>query len=179
MLKLIVPPGELYDEAKGEFIYTKETVLQLEHSLLSLSNWEQKWHKPFMGKTEKTDEEVLDYVRCMTITQNVDPNVYLVLTEQNFKDINDYILDPRTATTINDQSGKKNREIITNEIIYYWMTELNIPPEYAKWHLNHLLTLIEVASIKKQPPKKMSKKDILNRNRNLNALRKKQLGTTG
>lgn len=180
MLRITVPAVELWDEARQEFIQTKEQTLQLEHSLVSLSKWESRWCKPFLSKDEKTTEQVLDYVRCMTITQNVNPDVYYRLTNDNIQQINAYIDAPMTATTFReDKTGKKGREIITSEIIYYWMIAYNIPPEYQKWHLNRLLTLIRVCDIKNQPPKKRSKRDIMATNAALNAARRKQLGTRG
>lgn len=182
MLKIIVPGKELYDESTNSFIETKETVLQLEHSLISLSKWEMKWHKPFMSDKDKTNEEILDYIKCMTVNQVSDENIYFNLTEENVKEIHDYIHDPMTATTIKRSENTRKttkKEIITNEIIYYWMLELGIPSEYEKWHLNRLLTLIEVASIKKAPPKKRSSKDTIANYKQINELRKKQWGTTG
>ena len=180
MLKITVPATELFKEDTDELITVKETHLQLEHSLVSLSKWESKWCKPFISKNDKSVEETLDYIKCMTLTQNVDPNVYLCLTQQNFKEINDYIDAPMTATWFNErnkESGKK--EVVTAEIIYYWMISFNIPFECQKWHLNRLLTLVKVCSIKNTPPKKMSRNEIFNRNRALNASRRKALGTKG
>ena len=180
MLRITVPAVELWDEARQEFIQTKEQTLQLEHSLVSLSKWESRWCKPFLSKDEKTTEQVLDYVRCMTITQNVNPDVYFRLSDENIQQINAYIDAPMTATTFReDKTGKRGREIITSEIIYYRMSAYNIPPEYQKWHLNRLLTLIRVCDIKNQPPKKRSKRDIMATNAALNAARRKQLGTRG
>ena len=180
MLQITIPAVELFDERINEFISTKEQTLQLEHSLVSLDKWESKWCKPFLSKQDKTPEELLDYVKCMTITQNVDPNVYQFLTDNNLREINSYIEAPMTATTFSDDKNtKKNREIITAELIYYWMIALNIPFECRKWHLNKLLTLVKVCNIKNQPPKKTSKKDLLARNAALNAARRKQLNTSG
>ena len=177
MLTIIVPETELYDEILNEFKFVKEQKLVLEHSLVSLSKWESKWHKPFLGKESKTYEETIDYIRCMTVN-TVDPIVYRCLTSKNISEINRYIEDPMTATTIRDQH-KGNKEIITAEIIYYWMVALNIPFECQKWHLNKLLTFISVVNIKNKPSKKMSKKDILSRNASLNAARRKALHTKG
>lgn len=170
MLQIAVQANELFDEKTGIFIPIKAQTLHLEHSLISLSKWESKWHKPFLSKkVEKTNEEVIDYIRCMCMDSNIDPVTFYALSAENYKQIDDYIKDPMTATTFHNlDDNKRNKEIVTSEIIYYWMTELNIPPEYAKWHLNRLLTLIQVASIKKSPPKKMSKNQILARNRKLN-----------
>ena len=180
MLPIVIPPTELWDEKKQEFVYTKEKKLQLEHSLVSLSKWESKWCKPFLSKDKKTYEETLDYIKCMTITQNVDPDTYMYLTPENIAEINAYIEAPMTATTFNDDGPKKpNREVITAELVYYWMIAHNIPPEYQKWHLNRLLTLIRVCNIKNAPAKKMSKAETMRHNTDLNAARKKALNTRG
>ena len=180
MLQIIVPAVELWDEKRQLFINIKEHRLQLEHSLVSISKWESKWCKPFLSRNDKTVEEVLDYIKCMTITQNVDPEVYNYLTEENFAKINEYIDAPMTATTFTeDSTGKTNREIVTSELIYYWMISLNIPIKFEKWHLNRLLTLIRVCNIKNSPPKKMSAREIMARNAALNAERRKKLNTKG
>ena len=179
MLRITIPAAEFYDEVKGEFVYTKEQTLQLEHSLVSLSKWESKWQKSFLSRDDKTDEETLDYIRCMTLTQNVDPEVYTRLTNDNIREINEYISNPMTATFFSDEDSKKSREIITSELIYGWMIIHNIPSEYQKWHLNRLLTLIKVCERLTQPPKKMKKEELLARNAKLNAIRKQQLNTKG
>lgn len=180
MLRITIPAGELWDEANDEFIVIdKDTTIQLEHSLVSLSKWESKWCKPFYSDKEKTNEEVIDYIKCMTITQNVNPNVYMLLSEENILAINNYIEAPMTATTFSNKNGGGGREIITSELIYYWMIALNIPFECQKWHLARLLTLIRVCEIKNQPPKKMSTRDTLSRNAALNAARRKQYRTKG
>ena len=180
MLRITVPASEQWDEINQEFVVTKEQTLQLEHSLVSLSKWESKWKKAFLGNQEKTSEETLDYVKCMTLTQNVDPNVYKVLTTENITAINDYIQDTMTATYFSEEQNRGfNRETITSELIYYWMIALNVPFECQKWHLNRLLTLIRVCSIKNQPPKKMSNSAILSRNAALNAARRKAMNTRG
>lgn len=174
MLRITVPALEQWDEAKQEFVYSKGQTLQLEHSLVSLSKWESKWQKAFLSKQEKTAEETMDYVRCMTITQNVDPSVYSRLTRENIVQINDYISAPMTATTFRDDGSKSGgREVVTAEIIYHWMIALNIPLECQKWHLNRLLTLVKVCNIKNSPSKKMSKSEIMKQNAALNAARRK------
>lgn len=180
MLQITIPASELWDETKQEFIQVKEQTLKLEHSLVSLSKWESKWHKPFIDNKALTFEETIDYIRCMTITQNVDSDVYNYLTNQNMKEINDYISNPMTATTFSDnKKGKGSDEFVTSELIYYWMIALNIPSEYQKWHLNRLLTLIKVCNVKNQPPKKMSKREIMSRNASLNAARRKRMNSKG
>lgn len=180
MLRITIPAVEQWDEQKQEFITTKEQTLSLEHSLVSLSKWESKWCKALLTKDKKSFEETLDYIKCMTLTQNVDPEVYNYLTNGNINEINEYIEAPMTATYFSDdKTGKTSREQVTAELIYYWMIALNIPFECQKWHLNRLLTLIKVCNIKNQPPKKRSKKDIMSRNAALNAARRKQLNTRG
>lgn len=181
MLRITIPAAEYYDEERNMFINKREQVLQLEHSLVSLSKWESKWCKPFLSKDDKTYEETIDYIRCMTVTQNVDPEVYSRLTNENIDQVNEYIGAPMTATTFSDDRtpGKRSREIITAELVYYWMVAFNIPFECQKWHLNRLLTLIRVCEIKNAPPKKQSKRDIMSRNRALNEARKKQFNTRG
>ena len=180
MLRITIPAAELWDEVNERFIYTNEQTLQLEHSLVSLSKWESKWRKAFLGKQDKTEEEILDYIKCMTITQNVNPEVYTRLTASNYKEINAYIEAPMTATFFSEDSlPKSNHEIVTAELIYYWMIAFNIPVEFQKWHLNKLLTLIRVCSIKNNPPKRRSKREIMKRNAALNAARKKRLNTRG
>ena len=179
MLRITIPAiTKGWDESKQEFVSTKEQTLQLEHSLVSLSKWESKWCKPFLD-TEKTTEEIIDYIRCMTLTQNVNPEVYRCLTNENIEQINNYINAPMTATKFSDNGGSRSREIITSELIYYWMIALDIPFECQKWHINRLLTLIRVCNIKNTPPKKMGRDEIISRNRALNEMRKKQLNTNG
>lgn len=180
MLKITIPAMEMFDEATNEFVNYKEQTLQLEHSLVSLSKWESKWHKAFLSKKEKTTEETFDYIRCMTITQNVDPSIYQRLTQANIDEINAYIEDPMTATYINNQQNAGGgKDTVTSELIYYWMISLNIPPEYAKWHLNRLMALINVCSIKNSPPKKMSKGEVMRRNASLNAARRAKMHSKG
>lgn len=180
MLRITIPAVEYWDEQKQEFVYTKEQTLQLEHSLVSLSKWESKWCKAFLTKNEKSFEETKDYIKCMTLTQNVDSDVYDHLTNGNINEVNKYIEAPMTATYFSDdKQGRLSREQVTAELIYYWMIALNIPFECQKWHLNRLLTLIKVCNIKNQPPKKRSKKDIMSRNAALNAARRKQFNTRG
>lgn len=183
MLQLTIPKTEFYDEATSTFINVKETVLTLEHSLVSLSKWESKWCKAFLGESSRTNEETIDYIRCMTITPNVDPNVYYCLTPEQYKEVSDYIQNPHTASCFYDydegKEGKaKSHDTITSELIYYWMIALQIPFECQKWHLNRLLTLVRICNVKNNP-KKMKKSDILRRNASLNEARRKMWHTTG
>ena len=179
MLQITVPAVEMWDESTETYINTKETTLKLEHSLVSVSKWESKWCKSFLSHTNKTYDETIDYIKCMTLTRDVDPLVYYGLTNDNIEQINKYIAAPMTATSFSDKNGKGGREIITSELIYYWMISQNIPFECQKWHLNRLLTLIRVCNIKNAPPKKHSRREIASRNAALNAARRKQLNSKG
>lgn len=180
MLTITVPSSEYWDDDKQEFVYTKGGTLKLEHSLVSIAKWESKWCKSFLNTKEKTDDETMDYIRCMTLTQNVDPGIYKNLSIQNIEDIKNYINAPMTATVFSDTGDKStSREIVTAELIYYWMIAYNIPFECQKWHINRLLTLVRVCGIKNNPPKKMSKGEIMRRNAALNAQRRKQMNTKG
>ena len=178
MLDLIIPGSERFNEKTGEFIYIKEQKICLEHSLISLAKWEAKYEKPFLS-SEKNDIEILDYIRFMTLTQNVDPQVYFGLTKENVEAIKNYIAAPMTATKVSHPKRNSSRETVTAELIYYWMIALNIPFECQKWHLNRLLKLIEVCSVKNEPPKKMSRSEILQKNRELNAARRAKYNTKG
>lgn len=180
MLNITVPSTEMYDPVKQEFVTFKEQNLSLEHSLVSLSKWEARWHMPFLSKKEKTREQVLDYVKCMTVNQNVNPLTYSCLSNENITTINGYIEDSMTATTFRESKGHGGSgEEITSELIYYWMIALNIPFECQKWHLNRLLTLIKICNIKNQKPTKMSRSELLARNASLNAQRRAALGSRG
>lgn len=180
MLTVFIPETEEFDPATNTFYIRKPQTLSLEHSLVSLSKWESKWKKPFLTEKEKTKEELIDYLRCMTITPNVDPEVYRRIPQKVINQINDYINDPMTATTFSEEPNQSRRhEVITAEIIYYWMVALQIPFECQKWHLNRLITLIRVCNIKNAPEKKMSRGEIMRRNSALNAARRKAHGTKG
>ena len=181
MLIIDIPETESFNSITNEFVYIKEQTLQLEHSLLSISKWEAKWKKPFISE-QKTREETIDYIRCMCITKGVDDAVFDNLPPKAIQQVQSYIDDSMTATTINNsrpdnRRGKK--EIITSEIIYYWMIIYGVPFECEKWHLNRLLTLIRVCDIKQSPGKTMGKNEIYQQNRALNEARKKRLHTKG
>lgn len=181
MLQVVVPMSpEGWDDEKQEFVEPKTVVLELEHSLVSVSKWESKWKKAFLSKKEKTNEEIFDYVKCMTLTPDVDPEVYSHLTAANFKAIQEYIDDSMTATYFSEEKGgKRSNEVVTAELVYYWMIALTIPFECQYWHLNKLLTLVRVCNVKNQPPKKTSKSEIMKRNAALNEARRKQLNSRG
>lgn len=179
MLKLMIDKTELFDEGTQQFIEIKPITIKLEHSLVSIAKWESKWKIPFLIPGEKTREQDLDYIKCMTITQNVPDSVYLALTPEHMQIISDYISDTKSATTFHKTTEAPNRQVLTSEVIYYMMFQYNIPYECHKWHLSRLLTLIRVASIKNSSPKKMSKNAILSQNKALNAARRKKFNTKG
>lgn len=187
MLTVTIPETEYYNEENNQFFTIQEKKITLEHSLVSVSKWESKYHKPFLANNNKTTDEVLDYIKMMTITQNVDPIYYTQLSKQNIEDIQKYIDNPMTATwftedllnNTNPQIKKKSKEIVTSEIIYYWMIALQIPFECQKWHLNRLMTLIRVVDSKQQKPKKMSKKELARRNTALNEMRRAKARSKG
>lgn len=166
MLEIKVKEQRLYDENKNEFIYIKPVTLKLEHSLISIRKWESKHHKPFLGGKgdEKTLDELVDYISCMVINkENVDPTVIYHLPAEVIQKVIVYIKDDMTATwfTGNHRVGASNilGEVVTAEIIYYWMISYNVPIELERWHLNQLLTLLKVINIKNGGEKKMSKRD--------------------
>lgn len=183
--KITISPPEdgLFDPSTSEFIYAKPQTITIEHSLVSLSKWESFWKKPFLTSEKKTSDQIIDYIKCMTITQNVDPCLYLFLSTDNIDEIMDYIRDPMTATTFHDRSGnaaiRHSNEIVTSELIYYWMISYGIPMECQKWHLERLMTLIKVFNIKNSPKKHMKKSDIYKNNAAINAMNRKRFGTAG
>lgn len=180
MLLITIPSADLWDELREEFLTVKEQTLQLEHSLVSISKWEAKWHKPFLTKRKKNTEEVVDYVRCMTLTQHVDPMVYACLSSENYHEIEQYIEDPMTATTFDEYGCDPPKSfVVTAEVIYAQMIEFGIPIEFQKWHLNRLLTLIRVCAIRHGPPKELSRAEILQRNAAINASRRERWNTKG
>lgn len=173
MLKIDVPTVEYFDPNRNEFVYIKGQTISLEHSLISISKWEAKWEKPFIGQKNFTDEELIDYVRCMSVNPNTDPSVFLGLTQEHINEVVKYIDSKMTATTFsNNKHDKGAKEVITSELIYYWMVAYNIPFECQKWHLNRLLTLVRICGIKNAPSKKMGKHETMSRNKSLNAARR-------
>lgn len=181
MLNITVLGNEFFDEDTQEFVTVGDVVLQLEHSLASLSKWESIWEKPFLGPDTKTTEQVLSYIECMTLTPISSPEIFHRLSKDNLDSINKYIESKQSATWFTDKTAPRgpSREVVTSELIYYWLTVFNIPFECETWHLNRLFTLLKIANIKSQKPSKMSRSEVSARNRELNAQRRSQLGTSG
>ncbi len=183
MITITVPKGEVFD-SENEIFWrvSKETTLQLEHSLISLQKWEARWHIPFLTKKPKTLEQTIDYVRCMCLTSNVKEDVFYCIPKSEMDRIADYIKDPMTATTITRRGPKgvaKKQKIVTAEVIYYWMIALNIPSEYKKWHLNQLLMLIQVINAEEAPKTKRKPHEVMNDYRAINEANKKRFNTKG
>lgn len=182
MLRITVGQTELWDQEKEEFSYTDGFVLEFEHSLLSVSKWESKHQVPFLAATEKTEAQMVDYVECMLLTENPEEDWYKKLTQADVDKIDAYVNSTESATTfyeVKEPKGRGRAEIITAELVYYWMVSFQIPFECETWHLNRLFSLLRICTIKNAPDKKMAKGDIAARNRALNEQRKKQLGTSG
>lgn len=187
MITITVPKREVFDTENQIFYRVDhETTIQLEHSLISLQKWESKWHVPFLyDKTQKTFEQTIDYIRCMCVTPNVKEDVFYCIPPSEMQRISEYIHDPMTATWFRDDKknqdplNKPKKEIVTAEIIYYWMITLNIPSEYKKWHLNQLLTLIRVINVKNTPQKKRPRREILEEYKAINEENKKKFNTKG
>lgn len=180
MLTITVPGTDSYDELKQEFVNSDDFVLELEHSLASLSKWEQMFGKPFLSKESKTTEETIGYVKAMTLTKGVPDEVFMRLTQGNFASINAYLDQKMTATTFNEMGTQnQNQEVVTAEIIYYWMFTLGVPLEAENWHFNKLIATIKVINLKNTPPKKMGRNEMLAQRNALNAERRRRYGTSG
>lgn len=179
MLKITIPKSEQFDERTSEFVVHSEVTVELEHSLVSLSKWESKWEKPFLGEEAKTDEQTIDYVKFMCLDPDVPEEVFSRFTTEMFQQVSDYIQASMTATWFKEDKGKPSREVITSEIIYYWMIQSNVPVEFQYWHLNRLITLLKVCSHKNKPPEKMNARDAAAKQRALNEARKAKYKTSG
>lgn len=182
MLEIVIPGRELFDEDKEEFVYTNPCKFRLEHSLVSLSKWEAKHKKAFLSKrNELTRDEAIDYIRCMTITQNVSDEAYYSLSQNQIDEIFQYVDNPQTATWFSNQKNNTSpsREVVTSELIYYWMTDYGIDWKAEKWHLSRLLTLIRVCGAKNGNSGKMTRKEIMAQNKMLNAQRRKRAHSSG
>lgn len=179
MLQLTIEFEEFFNEKTQEFEPGFVYKIELEHSLVAISKWESVFEKPFLSDDEKTPEELLAYIKAMTLTPNIPLGVFENLSEKNIQDVNAYINSKHSATWFGERKTSPSREIITSELIYFWMIAMNIPIECQHWHLNRLLTLIKIWNVKNSPEKKMSQRELAERNRALNAERKKALGTKG
>jgi len=180
MLRIIIEGDELFNEETNEFETYNDTVVDLEHSLLSLSKWESKYQKPFLSKEQKTREEVFGYIQAMIVSPDIDPDVLHRCSSKNFQQIQDYIDSNETATTFGNMPERRGPgEIVTSELIYYWMVAFTIPFECERWHLNRLFALIRICNNKNSNGPKMSRSELAKRNADLNAQRRKELGTKG
>lgn len=180
MLQINIPAQEYYDERNEMFINVPAVTLKLEHSLVAISKWESKWNKAFLGKREKTREETLDYIRCMTLNEYVDPIVYSELTNADLYKVKEYLEAKMTASCLPERDKGESGDTVTSELIYYWMVALQIPFECQYWHLNRLLTLIQICNMKNNPDKrKMSREELFARNRALNAERRAKYHSRG
>lgn len=179
MLKLNINPVEVYNEITEEFVTTPGLKLRLEHSLHTISKWESRWLKSFMNTIDKTDEELLDYIICMDTTETLTMDAVCQITKSDLNRILTYINSSMTATTFSKVEKEKNKEIITSELIYYWMIALQIPLECEHWHINRLMTLIKICNIKNSPNKKQNKQTAMTNQRELNKQRRMQQNSTG
>lgn len=186
MLQLQVVMSEDFDEATQEFI-VETRQLKLEHSLASLSKWESKFEKPFLDKNQKTEVEILTYVQMMDVEENTPPEIFLRLTQEDYLTINEYINAKMTATWFNksDTPKKTQTQVVTSELIYYWLTSYEIPWDVEHWHLNRLFTLIEVFSAeraamdKKKGGNKANTRSLAEQRRALNEARRAEHNTSG
>lgn len=181
MLQITLPPGRCFNEETEDFIVFPATTLKLEHSLISIHKWESKWHKSYLNNPDLSIEEQLDYIRCMSLDPNFDVTVFGRMKNEDFIKIRDYIASPMTATVIHRRKDQRNTsgQFVTAELIYYWMIQFGIPFECNKWHLNQLLTLIEICSIKQSPGNKMNKRDAAAMRAAANETRRKKFGSRG
>lgn len=178
MLPIVLPDIEYWDEEKEEFRTAKSTKLKLEHSLVSISKWEAKWHVSFFD-SKKTSEQLIDYIRCMSIDKEIDRDTIARLTRADMETINAYLEDPMTATTIRETKKQNLKQKVTSELVYYWMIQYGIPVEFEKWHINRLLMLIRVCSEMQKPASKKSSAELARSYRELNEARKAAWGTKG
>lgn len=180
MLRVVIEGDESFNEETSTFETVDDIIIDLEHSLLSLSKWESIYNKPFLSSVDKTSEEIFGYLKAMLVTPNVDPDVIYKCSQKNIDMIQEYIDSSQSATTFGMMPERRGPgEVITSELIYYWMVAFNIPFECEHWHLNRLFALIRICNIKNSKPKKMSRSEMAARNAELNAQRRAQLGTRG
>ena len=179
MLRIVIPGGEMYDEENRKFRIVKAQAIELEHSLISISKWESKWKRPFLSRAQRTEEEIRDYIRCMTITPGVNPDLYYCLSQDNIREIQAYIDDTMSATVFRGENKPKGTpRPRTSEQIYGAMVLLNIPFECQKWHLNRLLNLIQECE-NLNDGGKMSRKESAKYMSQMNAMRRAKHHTRG
>lgn len=179
MLTIRIPPQESFDDEKQQFVNFEGFTLELEHSLVSLSKWESKHKKPFLTKEPKTGVELLDYIRAMVLTPDVPLEVFKFLTDENLKEINEYINTDFTATWFTAKPQPPSREAVTSELIYYWMFSFGIDKECENWHLSRLITLVKVFNAKQTKQAPRSRSEMIAERKRLNEARRQQYGTTG
>jgi hypothetical protein len=180
MLRIIIEGDEDYNEETNTFETVGDVVVDLEHSLVSLSKWESKYQKPFLSKGTKTPDEIFGYLKAMIVTPDVDPDILYRCTQKNINEIQEYIDSSQSATTFGSMPERRGPgEVITSELIYYWIVSFNIPFDCQHWHLNRLFSLIRICNIKNSKGQKMSRSELAARNRELNAKRRAELGTSG
>lgn len=179
MLTITVPKQEMWDEIKEEFVYQDEVTLHLEHSLVAISKWESAWHKRFFSNEEKSDEEIVDYIKCMTLDEDIPSDVYYRISDENFKEINDYLGDPMTATVLPKTRDTGKKENLSAELIYYYMFSCGIPEECSRWHIARLVTLLGVYGVKNAPKKRRSRADLTASHRAINEANRRKFNTKG
>ena len=188
-----VPKREYFDNRTQEFITIGEQRippirLQLEHSLKSIARWEAKWHRSFIGRENLSGEELLDYVKCMTINRQEDPKIYDYLTQEDVLRIIDYMQDQQSAWEISSKKktkkGKKGGTD-TSESIYYAMIQFGVPMECENWHFNRLMALLDYCDCKGGSvsgaggPAKRSQKEIMEMYRAMNEKNRKKYNSRG
>lgn len=184
MLLITLEGDEVFNEETQEFSSVGDIDLHLEHSLVSLSKWESKHEVPFLGPQEKTSEQILDYIICMIQDPLIPEDLFNRMKQNQVNQIQEYINSPQSATTFTkDPYERPSREVITSELIYYWLAAFQISFEVETWHLNRLFALVRIAHIKSNESQKggqkIPKHDIARRNRELNAQRRAQYDTSG
>lgn len=180
MLTIVIEGEESFNNEEQTFETLNDVVIELEHSLLSVSKWESKFQKPFLAAGKKTSEELFEYLKAMVVTPSIDLDVLYSCSQKNLDTIQEYIDSSQSATTFGVMPERQGLgEVITSELIYYWIVAFKIPFECQTWHLNRLFALIRICNIKNSKPKPMSRMELAQRNRELNAKRRAELGTTG
>jgi hypothetical protein len=180
MLTITVLGEEHWDQENEKFVYPDSFKLELEHSLVSLSKWESKWEVPFLGEKPKTTEMVLDYIECMILTPDPPADWISKLSKENIEEITAYFDSKQSATWFNDHHPEpKTGETITSELVYYWLDICDIDWQAQYWHLNRLLTLVKIHTVKQAKPKPMSRSEMLRRRRALNKQRLKEMEEGG